>query len=64
MSRLAVPPSKTVYVGDMYIDAQTGRRAGVKTIMVTTGSSTPDELQKERPYAIIPCVKAILSLIA
>lgn len=64
MARLGVPKDQTLYVGDMDVDAQTGRRAGVKTIMVPTGSSTMPELKKEQPYAIIPCVKALASLFA
>ncbi|HOU35675.1 MAG TPA: HAD-IA family hydrolase [Candidatus Omnitrophota bacterium] len=64
MARLGVPRDQTLYVGDMDVDAQTGRRAGVRTIMVPTGSSTLPELEKEHPYAIIPCVKALASLFA
>ncbi len=42
-----------LYVGDMVIDAQTGKRAGIKTIIVTTGSSSIGEIRKAGPYAII-----------
>lgn len=38
MKRLGTRPSETVYVGDMHIDAQAGRRAGVRTFIVTGGS--------------------------
>jgi len=41
-----------LYVGDMAIDAQAGRRAKIKTIIVTTGSSTKTEIRKEKPYYI------------
>jgi len=51
--RLAAGILETVYVGDMAIDAQAGRRAHVKTIVLTTGSSTIKELKKEKPYLII-----------
>lgn len=49
-----VSPGETLYVGDMVIDAQAARRAGVKAIMVTTGSSTRAELKRERPYLVVP----------
>lgn len=42
-----------VYVGDMSLDAQAGRRAGIKTVIVTTGSSAKSEIRKEKPYRII-----------
>lgn len=44
---------QALLAGDMVIDAQAGRRAGVKTIMLTTGSSTRQELKKEKPERII-----------
>jgi len=53
MRKFKAKPRQTLYVGDMTIDAQTGRRAKVKTILVTTGSSTRKEIQKEKPYRII-----------
>ncbi|MBU1124695.1 MAG: HAD family hydrolase [Candidatus Omnitrophica bacterium] len=59
MKRYHVPSSFTFYVGDMAIDAQAGRRAGVKTIVVTTGSSSKTELKKERPFAIIPRISEL-----
>jgi phosphoglycolate phosphatase len=53
MQKFGVLEYQTLYVGDMIIDAQAGRRAKVKTIIVTTGSSTVHEIRKERPYGII-----------
>ena len=44
---------EAVYVGDMDIDAQTGAAAGVKTIIVTTGSSTKQEIEAANPDIII-----------
>jgi len=56
MKKFSVSPKETMYVGDMNIDAQAGRRARVKTIIVTTGSSSLAEIKKEKPYRIIRCV--------
>ncbi|MGE5197867.1 MAG: HAD family hydrolase [Deltaproteobacteria bacterium] len=64
MHRLQVRPAQTLFVGDMFIDVQAGRRAGVKTIMLTTGSSTREELEKERPYRIIDKLTEIIRIIS
>lgn len=53
MKELGLKPKDTLYVGDMTIDAQAGRGAGVRTIIVTTGSSLKDEIKQEMPYRII-----------
>jgi phosphoglycolate phosphatase len=60
MERFSLKPKQTLYVGDMVIDAQAGRRAKVKTIIVPTGSSTLTEIKKERPFRIIPKVRDLL----
>jgi phosphoglycolate phosphatase len=62
MNRFKVTASRVVYVGDMVIDAQAGRRAGVKTVIVTTGSSHKEEIKKEKPYKIISGIRALLKL--
>ncbi|RJP29557.1 MAG: HAD family hydrolase [Candidatus Omnitrophota bacterium] len=62
MKRLHVKPSNSFYVGDMVIDAQAGRRAGVKSIIVTTGSSSRAEIKRERPYKIIRHIGSLLKL--
>ena len=51
--RFSLGPSEVLYVGDMAIDVQAGRRARIKTVAVTTGSNTRQELKKEIPYLII-----------
>ncbi|MBU0504065.1 MAG: HAD family hydrolase [Candidatus Omnitrophota bacterium] len=56
MCRFSVKPREVIYVGDMTVDAQAGRRAKVITVMVTTGSSTRKELKNEKPSYIIPAV--------
>ncbi|MFH0854976.1 MAG: HAD-IA family hydrolase [Candidatus Omnitrophota bacterium] len=53
MRRLQIKRSQSVYVGDMLIDAQAGRRAGIKTIIVTTGSSKASEIKAANPQSII-----------
>lgn len=63
MWRIGAKPSETIYVGDMTIDARTGRRAGVKTIIVTTGSSTKSEVSAEQPAFIIQEISRLPKLI-
>ena len=53
IKRFALKKSQVLYVGDMAIDAQAGRRARIKTIIVTSGSSSMTEIRKERPFKII-----------
>ncbi len=56
MRKFSVKPKEAVYVGDMTVDAEAGRRAKVMTVMVTTGSSTKKELKNEKPSYIVPKV--------
>jgi phosphoglycolate phosphatase len=63
MRRFHVKPQETVFVGDMFIDAQTGKRAKVKTIVLTTGSSTVEELKKEKPHRIINRLTELMALV-
>jgi len=53
VKRFALKKSQVLYIGDMVIDAQAGRRAKVKTIIVTGGSSNIAEIKKEHPFKII-----------
>ena len=46
-------PEEALYVGDMDIDAETGASAGVKTVIVTTGSSTREEIEAAKPDLVI-----------
>jgi len=63
LRKFSVKPDQALYVGDMVIDAQAGRRAGVKTVIVTTGSSHISELKKEKPYRIIHKIHSLLKLV-
>ena len=63
LKKFSVQPSAALYIGDMTIDAQTGRNAGVKTVIVVTGSSTWAEVKKYRPYKIIRKLTDVMALI-
>ena len=53
IQKFQLKPAQAFYVGDMIIDALAGRRSKIKTAIVTTGSSSPLEIKKEKPYRII-----------
>lgn len=53
INQFSLKPKNAVYVGDMTIDAIAARRARVKSIIVTTGSSLHKEIRKENPHHII-----------
>jgi len=61
--RFSIKKSQVLYVGDMVIDAQAGRRAGVKTIIVTSGSSSIAEIKKERPFKVISGIGKLISIL-
>lgn len=60
--RFGFRPQQVLYVGDMTIDIEAGRRAKVRTIAVMGGSSTTKELRKEIPCRIIKNIKVLSSL--
>jgi phosphoglycolate phosphatase len=63
MQRFHVDPGSTLYVGDMAIDAQAGQRARVRTVIVTTGSSSLGEFRKEKPFRIIRRMEELLKVL-
>ena len=56
-----VSKQDVLYVGDMAIDVQTGKRSGVATAAVATGSSTVLELKKARPTYLFKNLAALKS---
>ena len=63
MRKLSAKPSQTIYVGDMAIDIRAGKRAKVKTIAVTGGSSMRAELKKEKPDLILKRAADLLKML-
>jgi phosphoglycolate phosphatase len=49
LSRLDVRAAEALYVGDMTVDVETARTAGVRVWVVATGSDPPDVLDRARP---------------
>lgn len=63
MDELSFSPEQTLYVGDMTVDVETGRAAGVKTVAVTTGSSSRTEIEVLAPWRIINRVDEVAGLL-
>jgi phosphoglycolate phosphatase len=52
-SRFKVKKTEVLYVGDMTIDINCGRRAGIRVVAVATGSNSKKELKDLKPLAVI-----------
>lgn len=63
MRRLKVEPEQVVYAGDMTIDVETARNAGVLSIAVGGGSSSLAEIKKARPFKIIKSLAFLTKLL-
>ncbi|HLD82341.1 MAG TPA: HAD-IA family hydrolase, partial [Candidatus Omnitrophota bacterium] len=63
IEKFSLTKSQALYIGDMIIDLQAARRAKIKGIAVTTGSSTRDELKKEAPWRIISKITQLLKIV-
>jgi phosphoglycolate phosphatase len=53
LSRLAVPAAEALYVGDMTVDVQTARAAGVRVWVVATGSDEAETLARANPDRLL-----------
>jgi 2-phosphoglycolate phosphatase len=65
MARLKTTPEQTLYIGDMVVDIQTARAAGVSVWVVPTGSEEIAALRNARPDRLLrdlPELAAVFSL--
>ncbi len=58
-----ISKDECLYVGDSPIDVLTGKAAGVKTIAVTTGVTTIEQLKETKPDIIITDLEQLLTYI-
>jgi len=61
--KFSLQKNEVLYVGDMVIDAQAGSRAGIRTIIVSGGSSTQSQIQKQRPWKIARRLSSLRKLL-
>ena len=64
LAALAVPPGAALLVGDMAIDAATGRNAGVEVVLVAGGASPAGELAAAGALAVLDGVAALPAWLA
>lgn len=53
LPRLGLPAQEVLYVGDMVVDIQTARAAGLAVWVVPTGSEERDDLARARPDRLL-----------
>lgn len=63
MERMGTDAASTLYVGDMEIDIQTARAAGVSAVVLPTGSRTETELSSHRPDLLLRSFENLLELL-
>jgi len=64
MDRLGATPDATFFVGDMVIDLETARRAGVDSYLVLTGSHTREDFAAFPNAAILPDLPSLQRVLA
>lgn len=63
LSRLDVQAEAAFYVGDMAIDVEAGNNAQVKTVAVTTGSSSEQQIREHSPFAVISNILEVTEIL-
>jgi 2-phosphoglycolate phosphatase len=60
---MGLSASRTLYVGDMEVDIQTARAAGVRVVVLPTGSRSLEELRRSDPDLLIVSFGDLLDLL-
>jgi phosphoglycolate phosphatase len=63
LERLDVPKEQTLYVGDMEVDVETGRRAGVETWVMPTGSNDEATLRAAGYGRVLPAMNDVIAAV-
>jgi phosphoglycolate phosphatase len=63
LAKLNVPAAETLYVGDMRVDIQAGRAAGVHVWVVPTGSDAAEALRAARPDRLLRDLHELVELV-
>jgi phosphoglycolate phosphatase len=61
LETLSVPTTEALYVGDMEVDIETGRRAGVETWVLPTGSHDEATLRAANPVRVFPGMNEVIA---
>jgi len=63
IAKMGVTAAETLYVGDMEVDIETSRAAGVPVIALPTGSRGPKELEAAKPDLLVRSFRDLLPLL-
>jgi phosphoglycolate phosphatase len=63
MRRMGVTAAETLYVGDMEVDVETARAAGIPVVVLPTGSRTASELEAAAPDLLVRSFRDLLALL-
>ncbi len=63
MMRIGLAPDEVVYVGDMLLDIEVARRAGVAAYAIPTGSATREALLNGRPDRLLHRFSDLLTIL-
>ena len=63
LARMNVPLKEALYVGDMDVDIETGRRAGVETWVMPTGSNDEATLRAARPDRVLAGIPDVVAAV-
>jgi phosphoglycolate phosphatase len=64
LTKYSLDPAEALYVGDMTIDVQAGRAAGIRTVTVITGSSDREEIARLKPLKIMDHISEVADVLA
>jgi len=64
LAKYRLKPRQAVFVGDMTVDLKAGKRAGIFTVGIATGSCTRKELLAANPGVIIRRIGAVKKILA
>jgi phosphoglycolate phosphatase len=62
MQRVQATAEETLLIGDSPVDVDTGRRAGVPTVIVRHGFADPQALAAAEPEWLVDDLAAVLAL--
>ena len=63
MMRIGLAPDEVAYVGDMLLDIEVGRRAGVAVYAIPTGSASREALLNGRPDRLLHRFSELLAIL-
>jgi len=63
LRKTRIDKDQTLYVGDMALDVETGNNAGVRSVAVTSGSNTREEIESLTPHAVIESISQLPDVI-